>query len=197
MGFLNKLFGSDNSNNLTKTSEMLDENLYWQIVQESLNNSGTQDAQQEYLVRRLQKLNPKDMVGFRLRTDKLLYDTYNSEMWCAGYIMNGGCSDDGFEYFRNWVISRGKDVYYKAKQNPDTLIEQVDEVAEYYDFEDFWYVALVAFKNKTGKDLYDFIDDDNFKFKEGHYPNFDFTWEEENPESMKAICPNLFDRMWK
>ena len=197
MGFLNKLFGSDNSNNLTKTSEMLDENLYWQIVQESLNNSGTQDGQQEYLVRRIQKLNPKDIVGFRLRTDKLLYDTYNSEMWCAGYIMNGGCSDDSFEYFRNWVVSKGKDVYYMAKQNPDTLIEQVDKDAEYYDFEDFWYVALVAFKNKTGKDLYDFIDDDNFKFKEGHYPNFDFTWEEENPESLKAICPNLFDRMWK
>ncbi|HEX3166252.1 MAG TPA: DUF4240 domain-containing protein [Chitinophagaceae bacterium] len=176
---------------------MLDENLYWQIVQESLNNSGTQDGQQEYLVKRLQNLNPKDIVGFRLRTDKLLYDTYNSEMWCAGYIINGGCSDDGFEYFRNWVVSRGKDVYYKAKQNPDTLIEQVDEVAEFYEFEDFWYVALKAFKNKTGKDLYDFIDDDNFKFKEGHYQNFDFTWEEENPESMKAICPNLFARMWK
>jgi hypothetical protein len=197
MGFLKKIFGSDNSNNLTKTSEMLDENLYWQIVQESLNNSGTQDGQQEYLVKRLQNLNPKDIVGFRLRTDKLLYDTYNSEMWCAGYIINGGCSDDGFEYFRNWVVSRGKDVYYKAKQNPDTLIEQVDEVAEFYEFEDFWYVALKAFKNKTGKDLYDFIDDDNFKFKEGHYQNFDFTWEEENPESMKAICPNLFARMWK
>jgi len=197
MGFLKKIFGSDNSNNLTKTSEMLDENLYWQIVQESLNNSGTQDGQQEYLVKRLQNLNPKDIVGFRLRTDKLLYDTYNSEMWCAGYIINGGCSDDGFEYFRNWVVSRGNDVYYKAKQNPDTLIEQVDEVAEFYEFEDFWYVALKAFKNKTGKDLYDFIDDDNFKFKEGHYPNFDFTWEEENPESMKAICPNLFARMWK
>jgi hypothetical protein len=197
MGFLKKNFGSDNSNNLTKTSEMLDENLYWQIVQESLNNSGTQDGQQEYLVKRLQNLNPKDIVGFRLRTDKLLYDTYNSEMWCAGYIINGGCSDDGFEYFRNWVVSRGKDVYYKAKQNPDTLIEQVDEVAEFYEFEDFWYVALKAFKNKTGKDLYDFIDDDNFKFKEGHYQNFDFTWEEENPESMKAICPNLFARMWK
>jgi len=197
MGFLNKLFGSDNSNNLTKTSEMLDENLYWQIVQESLNNSGTQDDQQEYLVRRLQKLNPKDIVGFRLRTDKLLYDTYNSEMWCAGYIINGGCSDDGFEYFRNWVVSRGEDVYYKAKQNPDTLIEQVDEVAEFYEFEDFWFVALKAFKNKTGKDLYDFIDDASFKFKEGHYPSFDFTWEEENPESMKTICPNLFARMWK
>src|SRR5215208_2951351 len=126
-----------NSSNLTKTSEMLEENLYWQIVSDSLKNSEGQDGQQEYLVTRLQELTPVEIIGFRLRTDKLLYDTYNSEMWCAGYIMNGGCSDDGFEYFRNWVISRGKDVYYKAKENHDSLISQVDEELdiEEYEFE--------------------------------------------------------------
>ncbi|MBS1733847.1 MAG: DUF4240 domain-containing protein [Bacteroidetes bacterium] len=201
MGFLGKLFGNKNSgndtSNLTKTSQMFDENLYWNIVSESLKYSNDQDKQEEFLIQRIQKLTPTQIIGFRLRTDKLLYDTYNSEMWCAGYIMNGGCSDDGFEYFRNWVISKGKDVYYNAKANPDSLITEVDEEIELYDFESFWYVALEAFQNKTGKDLYDFIDDENFKFKEGHYPQFDFTWKEEDPESMKKICPNLFDRMWK
>ena len=38
--------------------------------------------------------------------------------------MNGGCSDDGFQYFRNWIISRGKEVYYAAKENPDNLINR-------------------------------------------------------------------------
>ena len=132
------------------------------------------------------------MIRFRLRTDKLLYDTYNSEMWCAGYIMNGGCSDDGFEYFRNWIISRGKETYYKAKTNPDYLINEVVEGEDFYEFESFWYVALEAFKNKTGKNLYDYIDDDNFKAKEGNYVQFEFTWKEEEPESMKKICPKLF-----
>lgn len=187
----------NDSNNLTKTSELIDEDLYWQIIADSLKNSEDQNGQQRYLVQQLEKLTPNEIIGFRLRTDKLLYDTYNSEMWCAGFIMNGGCSDDGFEYFRNWVISRGKEVYYKAKENPDSLIDQIDEDIEDFDFEDFWYVALNAFKNKTGKDLYDFIDDDNFKFKEGCYPNFKFIWEEENADSMKAICPRLFDSMWK
>jgi hypothetical protein len=201
MGLFSRLFGqqnsNDSSNNLSKTSEILDEDLYWKIVQESLHNSSDQDEQEEFLIKQLQKFSYKEIIGFRLRTDKLLYDTYNSEMWCAGYIMNGGCSDDSFEYFRNWVISKGKTVYYDAKNNPDSLISQVDEVLDYYDFESFWYVAVEAFQQKTGKDLYDFIDDDNFKFKEGHYPQFDFTWAEENPESMKAICPKLFDKMWK
>ncbi len=208
MGIFDKLFGkkknsgnqehklSSESPNLTRTAEMLDEDLYWAIIDSSLRQTSTQDDQEEFLIEEIGKLTATEMIGFRLRTDKLLYDTYNSEMWCAGYIMNGGCSDDGFEYFRNWVISRGKDAYYKAKQNPDSLISEVNESAEVYDFESFWYVALEAFKQKTGADLYDYIDNDNFKTKEGFYPQFEFTWREDDPESMKKICPRLFARLW-
>jgi hypothetical protein len=206
MGIFDRLFGKKESikkeipktynQEIEKTSEMLDEKIFWNIVDSSVKNSKSQDAQERFLVKEIEKLTPKQMIGFRLRTDKLLYDTYNSEMWCAGYIMNGGCSDDGFEYFRNWIISRGKDTYYKAKENPDSLISEFVEGAEYYDFESFWYVALTAFENKTGKELYDYISDD-FKTNEGNYPNFEFTWKEEEPETMKAICPKLFEKMWK
>jgi len=207
MGLFGKFFGKANhseqqqdanmdTSKLTKTAEMLDEDLYWAIIEKSLKNTSSQDSQEQYLIKEISCLTPIQIIGFRLRTDKLLYDTYNSEMWCAGYIMNGGCSDDGFEYFRNWVISRGKDTYYKAKQNPDNLITEVSPDMELYDFESFWYVANEAFEQKTGKDLYDYIDDENFKTREGDYPHFEFTWEEENPESMKKICPNLFTKMW-
>lgn len=59
-------------------------------------------------------------------------------MWCAGYLMNGGCADDGFEYFRNWIISRGKDVYDQAKANPDTLISQKNNGEDdMFEFESF------------------------------------------------------------
>jgi hypothetical protein len=205
MGIFDKLFGKKEptkkeilktyNQEIAKTSEMLDETLFWNIVDSSVKNSKNQDAQERFLVKEIEKLTPKQMIGFRLRTDKLLYDTYNSEMWCAGYIMNGGCSDDGFEYFRNWVISRGKDTYYKAKENSDSLISEFVEGEEYYDFESFWYTALTAFENKTGKELYDYISDD-FKTNEGNYPNFEFTWKEEEPETMKTICPKLFEKMW-
>jgi hypothetical protein len=205
IGIFDKLFGKKEptkkeilktyNQEIAKTSEMLDETLFWNIVDSSVKNSKNQDAQERFLVKEIEKLTPKQMIGFRLRTDKLLYDTYNSEMWCAGYIMNGGCSDDGFEYFRNWVISRGKDTYYKAKENSDSLISEFVEGEEYYDFESFWYTALTAFENKTGKELYDYISDD-FKTNEGNYPNFEFTWKEEEPETMKTICPKLFEKMW-
>jgi len=181
---------------LAKTADMLDEDLYWSLIDKSLKNTSSQNKQEHFLIQEIGNLTPKQMIGFRLRTDKLLYDTYNSEMWCAGYIMNGGCSDDGFEYFRNWVISRGKETYIKAKENPDNLISEVDEKIDNYEFESFWYVALEAFKQKTGKDLYDYIDHESFKTKEGQYPKFEFTWQEDKPESMKKICPQLYDKLW-
>jgi hypothetical protein len=197
MNFFKKLFSGNNTPPPSPIAQPLDESQYWNIIAESLAKSDTQEDQEEYLVKQLEVLSPADMVGFRLQTDKLLHDTYNEQMWCAGYIINGGCSDDMFEYFRCWVISRGKDVYYAAKANPDTLITQVSPEMEMYDFEDFWHVALKAFEAKTGKDLYDFIDNDNVAFGEGYYPEITFTWEEENPESMRAICPKLFDAMWQ
>lgn len=195
MGILRNLFGKtpagENGKHLSKTSEMLDEDLYWSIVAASLKIGNDQDAQEEFLVRRLQQLSPNEMIGFRLRTDKLLHDTYTSEMWCAAYIINGGCSDDGFEYFRCWVISRGKEVYYNAKANPDSLINQLND-DDFYEFESFWYIANEAFEVTTGNDLYDFIDEEAFKFKEGQYPKIEFNWQEEDPDTMRAICPRLF-----
>ncbi len=199
MGFFSKLFGKNEERALVDpavTSSLMDDDEYWQLVQQSRDESGGDlECQENVLVIQLEELPPEKIVGFRLRTDKLLYDTYNSEMWCAGYLMNGGCSDDGFEYFRLWVISRGREVFERAAADPDSLISEADEnMGQPYDFESFWYVGLRAFEKTTGKQLYDYIDYDNFKFGEGNYPQFDFNWTEEDPESRKRICPKLFER---
>ena len=182
---------------LKPTAEMMDEEQFWAIVQTAVDEAG--DDEDEYLEvvkRELSKLSLKEMIGFRLRTDKLLYDSYTSEMWCAGYLMNGGCSDDGFEYFRLWVISRGRKVYEAAMANPDNLIDYIDDDAEmdFFEFELFWYVALEAFEEAVDAELYDYVDDDNFKTREGNYPNFEFNWEEDEPESMQKLCPRLFEK---
>jgi len=182
---------------LKPTAEMMDEEQFWAIVQTAVDEAGNdEDEYLEVVKRELSKLSLKEMIGFRLRTDKLLYDSYTSEMWCAGYLMNGGCSDDGFEYFRLWVISRGRKVYEAAMANPDNLIDYIDDDDEmdFFEFELFWYVALEAFEEAVDAELYDYVDDDNFKTCEGNYPNFEFNWEEDDPESMQKLCPRLFEK---
>jgi hypothetical protein len=200
MGLFSKFFGGKAAPDfqMAPTSEMMEEDRYWGLVADSLKAAdGEQDDQADYLRAALTELSPVDIVGFRLRTDKLLFDTYNSEMWCAGYIMNGGCSDDAFEYFRLWVISRGRDVYETAKLDADSLaaLNGDGAVEGFYDFESFWYVANDAFEKKTGKNLYDHIDYEKFKTCESNYPhNIEFTWTEEDAESRRRICPKLFER---
>ena len=185
---------------LKPTAEMMGEEQFWAIVQTAVDEAG--DDEDEYLEvvkRELSKLSLKEMVGFRLRTDKLLYDSYNSEMWCAGYLINCGCSDDGFEYFRLWVISRGRKAYEAAMANPDNLIDYIgdDDEMDFFEFESFWFVALEAFEEAVDAELYDYVDDDNFKTCEGNYPNFEFNWEEDEPKSMQKLCPRLFEKFWE
>ncbi len=124
--------------------------------------------------------------------------SYNPKTYeyCAGYILNGGCSDDSFEYFRCWLIAHGKEHFYTAMENPDTLVVFYTPDVDDYHFEDFMYVASDAFEKKTGKDIDDFIDYQSFQFTEGKYPKMEFNWEEEDIESMKAICPKLMEKAW-
>jgi hypothetical protein len=200
MGIFDKIFGKKPSTpesfEMEPTGEMMGEDRYWRLIADSLDYAeDDQEAQLAFLRRELAGLAPEEIVGFRLRTDKLLYDTYTSEMWCAGWIMNGGCSDDSFEYFRLWVISRGREVYENARRDPDSLISVADTpVPEgLFDLESLWYVANDAFEQKTGKDLHDHIAD-TFKFNEANYPDLQFNWTEEDPESWRKICPKLFER---
>lgn len=179
------------------SSEMLDENVYWGLIANSLKESNNPEDQEIYLVNEIEKLTPKEIIGFRLRTDKLLFDSYTSDLWCAAYIMDGGCSDAGFDYFRCWLISRGKDIFYKAKANPDTLIDMVQEGQRIYEFEGFWYVAVNAFKNTTHKELYSYIDYESFVTNDENYPLLNFTWNVDEPQSMKKVCPVLYEKLWK
>jgi hypothetical protein len=54
------------------------------------------------------------------------HEAYDWNLWGAAYLINGGCSDDGFHYFCNWLTLKGRDVFQAALTNPDTLADVVD-----------------------------------------------------------------------
>ncbi len=171
--------------------ELLKEDIFWNIIDTSIKRSNDIDEQEEILISELEKMSIQEMLSFKLRVEDLANAIHTSEMWCAGYLMNGGCSDDGFDYFKNWVISRGKEVYYKAKENPDNLSDYYTEENEgEFEFESLDYVAVDAFENKTEEDLYDYMPERTF-----NRSDFEFNWDEDDEESMKRICPKLFEKV--
>ena len=53
----------------------------------------------------------------------LMADSYRTPLWAAAYVINGGCSDDGFDYFRGWLIVQGRQVFERAVADPDALAD--------------------------------------------------------------------------
>lgn len=182
----------------SKSNEMLNEDLYWSIIENSLKGNLPQEDREIILTNEIEKLTPKEIIGFRLRTDKLLYDTYKSDLWCAAFLMNQGTTDaSSFDYFRCWLLSRGKEVFYKAIANPDSLVSQLKEGKTNYEFEGFWFVSMNAFLNKTNQEIYEYIDYGTFITNDENYPLIDFTWNVDEPKTMEKICPVLFKKLWK
>ncbi len=170
-------------------NELLSEDVFWNIIKLSLENSDDIDEQESFLSTLLDKISPQGIVSFKLRIAQLANDIHTSEMWCAGYLMNGGCSDDGFEYFKNWVISRGEDVYYKAKANPDNLADCIeDPELSFYEFENLDYLPVDAFESQTGEEIWDYL-------PENERQEIEFNWDEDNDDSLKAICPKIFEKV--
>ncbi len=76
---------------------------------------------------------------------------YGWPLWGAAYVINGGCSDDGFEYFLGWLIGQGRDVFERAVAEPDSLAEVVtgDDMDQVFS-EDMQAAATTAAFALTG-----------------------------------------------
>lgn len=70
---------------------------------------------------RLKQMTPVTRGSFQRRFFECLKRACTWDLWAAAYIMNGGCSDDGFEYFRAWLIAQGRTVFERALKNPESL----------------------------------------------------------------------------
>lgn len=87
------------------------------------------------LRRALVKAGPKGLREFQRALDQSLRAANTWTLWGAAYLANDGCSDDGFLYFRAWLITQGKEVFERTCADPDTLTDVVGEGAIGVDLE--------------------------------------------------------------
>jgi len=89
---------------------------------------------------------------------ELMAGSYRTPLWAAAYVINGGCSNDGFDYFRGWLILQGREVFEHVVADPDALadlpvIRAQAPGAAYLECEDTLYIASRAHRAATGEDL--------------------------------------------
>lgn len=93
-----------------------------------------------------------EALGFSLRMSELMNLAYTHELWGAAYVINGGSSDDGFLYFRAWLILRGRGVFEVALRDPDSLVDHVGETQD-HEAEFLLYVPADIYFKVTGRPL--------------------------------------------
>lgn len=126
----------------------------------------------------------------------LLAESYRAPLWAAAYVINGGCSDDGFDYFRGWLLTQGREAFEAALADPDALAGHpavraaASQGLELWD-EEALSIAWTAYESATGREL----PADSFTI--GYPPldpawDFDFDDTDETAARLPRLC-GLFD----
>ncbi|WP_117209612.1 DUF4240 domain-containing protein [Allorhizocola rhizosphaerae] len=136
----------------------MQQDTFWQVVEASRDQVSDSlidvDNIAEAMVDRLVTLSPAEIVEFHHVLDGLLRESYRRDLWAAAYLINGGCSDDGFDYFRGWLIAQGHKVWQAALAEPDSLAAIVTvpfvEMFGAAEGESVLGVASAAYEQVTG-----------------------------------------------
>jgi len=158
----------------------MDDSRFWMLIDAARAQAGaSEQARPPALRAALAALPAEEIQAFQRAYDRMIARANRWDLWGAAYLMNGGCSDDGFRYFRDWLISEGKASYEQALADPDSLAEL--PVRDSFELESFGYAALDAYGEHTDRELVrDFSDE--LAMPEGH------EWEE---DELPGMLPRL------
>ncbi len=154
---IKKRIGKEMKNVKGPISEINKES-FWDLIHEAKNACGQDmDAMLAYLKDRLVSMGPTQAQNFHdiIHAYEDLADKFG--LWdAAGIMKEYSCSDDGFIDFRAWLIAQGREAYFAALADPDSLAD----VVPYGDccFEQLSYVGDYAYEQLTGKSAYDQTD---------------------------------------
>lgn len=99
---------------------------FWKLISEARGQVPDPEDSEEVADRTsaLLATYPRDRI---LVAQQVLWDlmgaSYRAPLWAAAYMINDGASDDGFDYFRGWLITQGCGVFERAVADPNTLAD--------------------------------------------------------------------------
>lgn len=177
-------------------AEKMEEKEFWKIIDYSYNAAkGDMELQNQIIIKKLSEYAPEEIINFEIILCKKLIEANNYKILAANKIMDSWVSDDGFIYYRLWLISLGEETFKQTLKDPDYLASVVGK-GIVPDFESLLYVSTQAYKNKTGKQT----EDDSFPrgvaFAKGL--NYDIDGPAITGENWKEDqLPKLYPKLWE
>jgi Protein of unknown function (DUF4240) len=175
----------------------MSEETFWSIIN-AARGQGGERAHTRRLSQALEKRTADEVLSFYLHYQRFFDLADRGDIWAAGVLLNGGHgSDDGFAYFRNWLIAQGAEVLHAALANPDSLADVLVEVQDGVptaEWESFGYVAYDIYEVKTKSNLYEAAAP-VLRNRGPRLPRFD--WRQYENEFMQQKLPRLWARWSK
>jgi hypothetical protein len=135
------------------TENAMTDDRFWALIAGTTVHEADPARQLDALRQALRGLTPSEIEAFEHAFQRAQRRAYTWDLWGAAYVLHGGASDDGFEYFQRWLISRGRKVFDAAAAEPDSLAEMLaPDAEEPCEFEEFAYVASEVWGEQTGID---------------------------------------------
>ncbi len=100
----------------------MEESEFWKLVGRSRRGASNDgDLAVAVLRRQLNNLSREEIVAFDKLLREKLQASNTETLWAAAYLMNGGCSDDSFGYFRCWLVLQGQKIFDEALKDVNSL----------------------------------------------------------------------------
>lgn len=172
---------------------------FWALLDESREAAdGDTGRQTELLTAALARRTPQDIVSF----DALFHTTrargYSWDLWAVGYLAaGGGMSDDAFGDFRAYLIGRGKEVWDRAVEDPDSLTDALgdDPDEAIGESEGLAYAAAKAYEQSTGSEMpapTGTDDEDGDTEDDATGEPSGLPWDENEPKDLAKRFPNAW-----
>lgn len=127
----------------------MDKQQFWNIIAQSRHSKDADPEEcQPRLIELLEELSADEIVQWNHLFDQLAKDAYTCDQLAACNLINGGASDDGFYYYRCWLIGMGREVYENALADPDSLADVLSGDDEAWA--EIYATAHRAWMNVTG-----------------------------------------------
>jgi hypothetical protein len=140
----------------------MDREDFWALIETAKTATGSDcRAQAAQLVAALAERSVDEVLAWDRIYGKLMAESRSWELWGAAHLINGGCGDDGFDYFRGWLLGQGRARWQAALADPDSLAAHpevrgrrpLEERSGPLECDDMLYVAYDAYQAVTGQQL--------------------------------------------
>lgn len=123
---------------------------FWEVIDNARAIAPALEGEplRESLYKQLLTLSSDELVGFDCAWQEYRRIANSPQLIAAACIINGGTSDDRFDYFKNWLILQGQYVFRQALKDPDALAEFKIPFGD-TEWEDCGYLTSLAFVGRA------------------------------------------------